>query len=120
MSDAGTSEGHGDPAPIDHGALAAAVRTLHESRFSAPAGDGRVTATVSGAGTLLEVDIDPLLEPHHLARLAGWLETAIHAARAAAREHVDDVIGPVVGDREAFVESAATAVPWLNPGPEER
>ena len=104
-----------DLAAPDPAAVRAAAESVRGLRVSATGGEGRVTATVTGTGHLVGVDIDPSLEPHHLQRLGGWVLAAITDARARAREQAAAEMTPVLGDPERLAQAAAAAVPWLAP-----
>ena len=67
--------------------------------FSATAGGGMVTATVTGGGTLKSLDIDPeALDPEDVDILQDTIVAAINDALSEANEKANDQINAAVGN----------------------
>ncbi|MFG1805205.1 YbaB/EbfC family nucleoid-associated protein [Streptomyces sp. NPDC049040] len=76
--------------------LAAAQQELSETEVEGSAGGGLVTATVSGAGELLGLVIDPkAVDPDDTETLADLVVAAVHNATDAAQEIQKDKLGPL-------------------------
>ena len=67
--------------------------------FSATAGGGMVTATVTGGGTLKSLEIDPeALDPEDVDILQDTIVAAINDALSEANEKANDQINAAVGN----------------------
>jgi DNA-binding YbaB/EbfC family protein len=78
--------------------LVAAQDELATSRVKGTAGGGLVTATVTGGGELIGLDIDPTaIDPGDAEGLADLVVAAIRAANRAAAELQEQAIGPLAG-----------------------
>lgn len=67
--------------------------------FSATAGGGMVTATVTGGGTLKSLEIDPeALDPEDVDILQDTIVAAINDALSEANEKTNDQINAAVGN----------------------
>ena len=71
---------------------------LAEAELTGTAGGGLVTATVSGAGELKSIKIDPkAVDPEDVETLEDLVVAAVHNAAEAARELTEQKMGPVAG-----------------------
>ncbi|MBM7491431.1 DNA-binding YbaB/EbfC family protein [Micromonospora luteifusca] len=78
--------------------IAAAQAELAEAELTGTAGGGLVTATVSGAGELKAIKIDPkAVDPDDVETLEDLVVAAVHNAAEAARELTERKMGPVTG-----------------------
>ena len=76
--------------------LAAAQQELSETEVEGSAGGGLVTATVSGAGELRSLVIDPkAVDPDDTETLADLVVAAVHNATDAAQELQQRKLGPL-------------------------
>jgi nucleoid-associated protein EbfC len=76
--------------------LAAAQQELAETEVGGSAGGGLVSATVSGAGELLALVIDPkAVDPDDTETLADLVVAAVHNATDAAQELQQRKLGPL-------------------------
>jgi nucleoid-associated protein EbfC len=78
--------------------LVSAQQELQERRVVGSAGGGLVQATVSGAGDLLSLTIDPTVcDPADPEMLADLVVAAVHDAAGNARKSAAAAIGDVTG-----------------------
>ena len=71
---------------------------LAAKTFTGTAGGGVVSATVTGAGQLVEVDIDPsVLDPDDAEMVGDLVVAAVSQARAAADEEAANTMGGLAG-----------------------
>lgn len=76
--------------------LAAAQAELAQMRVEGSAGGGLVKATVSGAGELVGLDIDPkAVDPEDTETLADLILAAVRDAGASAQQVQQDKLGPL-------------------------
>jgi DNA-binding YbaB/EbfC family protein len=76
--------------------LAAAQEELARAEVEGTAGGGLVTATVSGAGELRALVIDPkAVDPEDTETLADLVVAAVHNATAVAQELQQRKLGPL-------------------------
>lgn len=76
--------------------LAAAQQELAETEIEGTAGGGLVTATVTGAGELRGLVIDPkAVDPEDTETLADLVVAAVHNATASAQELQQTKLGPL-------------------------
>ncbi|QSB04840.1 YbaB/EbfC family nucleoid-associated protein [Natronoglycomyces albus] len=73
-----------------------AQQELNESEVTASAGGGLVSATVSGAGELLGVKIDPkAVDPDDVEALEDLVLAAVQAANNEAKKVAEEKLGPI-------------------------
>jgi DNA-binding YbaB/EbfC family protein len=78
--------------------MADAQAELAEAELTGTAGGGLVTVTVSGAGEVKSVKIDPkAVDPDDVETLEDLVLAAIHNASEAARQLTEEKMGPVAG-----------------------
>jgi DNA-binding YbaB/EbfC family protein len=78
--------------------LMSAQQELADSEVSGTAGGGLVTATVSGAGELKSLTIDPkVVDPEDVETLADLVVAAVRDAEGKARKLAEDAMGPLAG-----------------------
>jgi nucleoid-associated protein EbfC len=78
--------------------LAAAQEELAAAEVTGTAGGGLVTATVTGAGELTALTIDPqAVDPEDVETLQDLVVAAVRDARRAAEELAEEKMGPVTG-----------------------
>ncbi|WP_433533683.1 YbaB/EbfC family nucleoid-associated protein [Micromonospora sp. CA-263727] len=78
--------------------IAKAQAELAEAEVTGTAGGGLVTATVSGAGEVKSVKIDPkVVDPDDVETLEDLVVAALHNATQAAQELTEQKMGPVAG-----------------------
>jgi nucleoid-associated protein EbfC len=78
--------------------MAVAQAELAEAEVSGTAGGGLVTVTVSGAGEIKSVKIDPkVVDPDDVETLEDLVFAAVHNANEAARALTEEKMGPVTG-----------------------
>ena len=78
--------------------LAVAQQELASRRFEGTAGGGVVTAVVSGAQELLEVEIDPsVVDPDDPEMLPDLIVAAVNQAMKAAVDAAGDQLGGLTG-----------------------
>jgi DNA-binding YbaB/EbfC family protein len=78
--------------------MATAQDELARAQVSGSAGGGLVTATVSGAGELQSLVIDPgVIDPEDAETLADLVVAAVHDATRAAQELQSEKMGPLAG-----------------------
>jgi nucleoid-associated protein EbfC len=76
--------------------LAAAQQELAEAEVEGSSGGGLVKATVTGAGELRALVIDPkAVDPDDTETLADMVVAAVHNAHAAAQELQQQKLGPL-------------------------
>jgi len=76
--------------------LAAAQQELAETEVEGSAGGGLVTATVTGAGELRALVIDPkAVDPEDTETLADLVVAAVHNANDAAQQLQQEKLGPL-------------------------
>ena len=76
--------------------MAAAQQELAEAQVTGTAGGGLVEATVSGAGEVLRVKIDPkAVDPDDVESLEDLVVAAIRDAARAAGELAEEKLGPL-------------------------
>lgn len=76
--------------------LAAAQQELAEAEVEGSAGGGLVKATVSGAGELRALEIDPkAVDPDDTETLADLIVAAVKNANEAAQELQQNTLGPL-------------------------
>ncbi|WP_240742047.1 YbaB/EbfC family nucleoid-associated protein [Micromonospora zingiberis] len=78
--------------------IAKAQAELAEAEVTGTAGGGLVTATVSGAGEVKSIKIDPkAVDPDDVETLEDLVVAALHNAAQAAQELTEQKMGPVAG-----------------------
>ncbi|GAB3177450.1 YbaB/EbfC family nucleoid-associated protein [Micromonospora sp. U56] len=78
--------------------IAKAQAELAEAELTGTAGGGLVTATVSGAGEIKSIKIDPkAVDPEDVETLEDLVVAALHNAAEAAKELTEKKMGPVAG-----------------------
>ncbi|MGQ0842289.1 YbaB/EbfC family nucleoid-associated protein [Actinokineospora sp.] len=78
--------------------LLSAQQELAEAEVSGTAGGGLVTATVSGAGELKSLVIDPkVVDPDDVETLADLVVAAVRDAGTNAQKLAEDKMGPLAG-----------------------
>ncbi|MEV6811631.1 YbaB/EbfC family nucleoid-associated protein [Micromonospora sp. NPDC051296] len=78
--------------------IAKAQAELAEAEVTGTAGGGLVTATVSGAGEVKSIKIDPkVVDPDDVETLEDLVVAALHNATQAAQELTEQKMGPVAG-----------------------
>ena len=78
--------------------LMAAQEELANAEVSGSAGGGLVTATVSGAGELKALTIDPkVVDPEDVETLADLIVAAVRDAGSEAQKLAADKMGPLAG-----------------------
>ncbi|MBA3489549.1 MAG: YbaB/EbfC family nucleoid-associated protein [Longispora sp.] len=78
--------------------MAAAQEQLAEATVSGTAGGGLVTATMSGAGELKSLRIDPkAVDIDDLETLEDLIVAAVHIANEEARKLTEKTMGPITG-----------------------
>jgi DNA-binding YbaB/EbfC family protein len=78
--------------------MAAAQAELAEAEVTGTAGGGLVTVTVSGAGEVKAVKIDPkAVDPDDVETLEDLMLAAVHNANEAARALTEEKMGPITG-----------------------
>lgn len=78
--------------------LAAAQAELAQTQVTGSAGGGLVTATVTGGGELLSVEIKPeVIDPDDIETLQDLLVAAVRDATRNAGEIASDKLGPLTG-----------------------
>lgn len=78
--------------------MLAAQEELGEARVSGSAANGLVTATVSGTGELISVDIAPeAIDPDDAETLGDMVVAAVRAANAEATTLAAEKMGPLAG-----------------------
>ena len=78
--------------------LMAAQQELADAEVTGTAGGGLVTATVSGAGELKALTIDPkVVDPDDIETLADLIVAAVRDAGGKAQNLAADKMGPLAG-----------------------
>jgi nucleoid-associated protein EbfC len=78
--------------------LMAAQQELADAEVTGSAGGGLVTATVSGAGELKALTIDPkVVDPEDVETLADLIVAAVRDAGGKAQNLAADKMGPLAG-----------------------
>lgn len=78
--------------------LAQAQEQLAEQQVTGSAGGGMVTATMTGAGELRDLTIDPrAVDPDDVETLQDLVIAAIHDAKHNADELAEQTMGPLTG-----------------------
>lgn len=78
--------------------MAVAQAELAEAEVTGTAGGGLVTVTVSGAGEVKSVKIDPkVVDPDDVETLEDLVLAAVHNANEAVRALAEEKMGPVTG-----------------------
>ena len=78
--------------------LVQAQQELAEKQVTGTAGGGLVTATVTGAGEVLSVKIDPkVVDPDDVESLEDLVVAAIRDAAANAQQLQETTMGPLAG-----------------------
>jgi nucleoid-associated protein EbfC len=78
--------------------MAAAQAELAEAEVTGTAGGGLVTVTMSGAGEVKAVKIDPrAVDPGDVETLEDLVVAALHNANEAVRALTEEKMGPVAG-----------------------
>lgn len=78
--------------------MAAAQAQLAEAELTGTAGGGLVTVTVSGAGDVKSVKIDPkVVDPEDVETLEDLVLAAVRNANEASRQLTEEKMGPVTG-----------------------
>jgi DNA-binding YbaB/EbfC family protein len=78
--------------------IAAAQAELAEAELTGTAGGGLVTVTISGAGEVKAVKIDPqVVDPDDVETLEDLVLAAVHNANDAVRTLTEEKMGPVTG-----------------------
>lgn len=76
--------------------MAEAQQQLAETQVTGNAGNGLVTATVTGGGELVNLTIDPkVVDPEDVETLQDLVITAIKNANASAQALVEQKLGPL-------------------------
>ncbi|MGH3715164.1 MAG: YbaB/EbfC family nucleoid-associated protein [Micromonosporaceae bacterium] len=78
--------------------LASAQAELAEAEVTGTAGGGLVIATVSGAGELKSLDIDPsVVDPDDIETLGDLIVAAVRSATSEAQKLGQQKMGPIAG-----------------------
>lgn len=78
--------------------LLAAQQELNELKVTGTAGGGLVTATVSGAGELLQLVINPeIVDPEDTETLADLIVAAVRDASGNVQKLAGEKLGPLAG-----------------------
>jgi DNA-binding YbaB/EbfC family protein len=78
--------------------MEAAQKELAASEVEGTAGGGLVKATVSGAGDIISVTIDPqAVDPDDAETLGDLVVAAVRSAQEAAQKLQQDTLGPLAG-----------------------
>jgi nucleoid-associated protein EbfC len=78
--------------------LAVAQAELAEAELTGTAGGGLVTVTITGAGEITAVKIDPkAVDPEDVETLEDLVLAAVHNASEAVRTLTEEKMGPVTG-----------------------
>lgn len=78
--------------------VAQAQAELAEAELTGTAGGGLVTVTISGAGEVKAVKIDPkAVDPDDVETLEDLVVAALHNANEAVRALTEEKMGPVTG-----------------------
>ena len=78
--------------------LAVAQAELAEAELTGTAGGGLVTVTITGAGEITAVKIDPkAVDPEDVETLEDLVLAAVHNASEAVRKLTEEKMGPVTG-----------------------
>ncbi len=78
--------------------MARAQQQLAESTVQGTAGGGLVTATLTGAGELIGLNIDPsVVDPADTETLADLVIAAVRDARHEVEELTEELMGPLTG-----------------------
>ena len=78
--------------------LLSAQQQLEDARIDGSAGGGLVSATVTGAGELVSLQIDPsVCDPADTETLADLVVAAVHNAADNARHSAADSVGDITG-----------------------
>ncbi|MGI8679272.1 MAG: YbaB/EbfC family nucleoid-associated protein [Jatrophihabitans sp.] len=78
--------------------LVAAQSELAEAQVTGTAGGGLVSATLSGAGELLAITIDPkAVDPDDMETLQDLVVAAVRDANRGVAELAQETMGPVTG-----------------------
>ncbi|HWS35833.1 MAG TPA: YbaB/EbfC family nucleoid-associated protein [Actinoplanes sp.] len=78
--------------------VAQAQAELAEAELTGTAGNGLVTAVITGLGEFKSVKIDPkVVDPEDLETLEDLVLAAIHSAAEAQRELAESKMGPATG-----------------------
>ncbi|MGW0431831.1 YbaB/EbfC family nucleoid-associated protein [Micromonospora sp. NPDC003197] len=78
--------------------IAAAQAELAAAELTGTAGGGLVTVTISGAGEIKAVKIDPkAVDPEDVETLEDLVVAAVHNANEAVRNLTEEKMGPVTG-----------------------
>ncbi len=78
--------------------MAAAQEELAETQLTGTAGGGLVTVTVTGAGDVVSVKIDPkAVDPEDVETLEDLMVAALHNAAEEARNLTEAKMGPLAG-----------------------
>ena len=78
--------------------IAVAQAELAEAELTGTAGGGLVTVTISGAGEVKAVKIDPrAVDPDDVETLEDLVLAAVHNANDEVRKLTDEKMGPVTG-----------------------
>ncbi|WP_285637543.1 YbaB/EbfC family nucleoid-associated protein [Lentzea sp. NBRC 102530] len=76
--------------------MAEAQQQLAETQISGNAGNGLVTATVTGGGELVDITIDPkIVDPEDVETLQDLVIAAIRDANTKAQQLVEQKLGPL-------------------------
>lgn len=78
--------------------LAVAQAELAEAELTGTAGGGLVTVTITGAGEITAIKIDPkAVDPEDIETLEDLVLAAVHNASEAVRKLTEEKMGPVTG-----------------------
>jgi DNA-binding YbaB/EbfC family protein len=78
--------------------LAVAQAELAEAELTGTAGGGLVTVTITGAGEITAIKIDPkAVDPEDVETLEDLVLAAVHNASEAVRTLTEEKMGPVTG-----------------------
>ncbi len=78
--------------------IAAAQAELASAELTGTAGGGLVSITISGAGEVKAVKIDPkVVDPDDVETLEDLVLAALHNANEAVRQLTEEKMGPVTG-----------------------
>ncbi|MFD4673944.1 YbaB/EbfC family nucleoid-associated protein [Lentzea sp. NPDC058450] len=76
--------------------MAEAQQQLAETQITGNAGNGLVTATVTGGGELVDVVIDPkIVDPEDVETLQDLVVAAVRDANTKAQQLVEQKLGPL-------------------------
>ncbi|HEY9351356.1 MAG TPA: YbaB/EbfC family nucleoid-associated protein [Acidothermales bacterium] len=98
--------------------LMSTQQSLAEAEFTGTAGGGMVTATVTGAGELVALDMNPsVVDPADVETLADLVVAAVRDANAQAHQAATEQLGPLGQGIGGMLGGPAGAGPVAGSGP---